>query len=335
MVSLRQNLFLKIVSLVIAILIYVFVQSERNPTITRPMIATVIYEKIAPGLELVNAKQQVDVTVTGPKQLVDSLKDTDIRAMADMSKFQNDAVKNPLVRLRFEIVNLPAERKREISIDSLMPTVPVEVYPQEKRFMEVVAKYPQNPPAGYHYGRADVRPSRVQVIGRADRLNTVKRLIAIASPPEAGASIDDDFKVSARDADDNPVPNVRIEPDTVHIAVPLLSEPSEKIVTVSPSIPDQPQPPYRLVNVTVMPNKIKIVGKLERIAPIFTLQTEDIPARALTENQEFEASLTIPNDIKVRDLDGHEITHVTVRLSISKASSSGAPTPGTSPKETP
>ena len=103
----RQNLSLKIVSLIAAALLYVYVQQERNPTIQKSVLVTIEYRKAPDGMEVIPSIQQLPITVTGPKQSVERLSDGAVKAVADLSGVTSN-LPNTQVRLKYELPeNLP------------------------------------------------------------------------------------------------------------------------------------------------------------------------------------------------------------------------------------
>src|SRR5579884_3901565 len=300
---LRENLLLKIISLVASVLLWFYVQVERPPSLMRTVFARVVPQGAPPNVDIQNLPQQLPVSVVGPVASVERLKNGDIQALVDLHNVRSDQ--------------------------------PGPANPQQQRQMAVVPLYPKEPPAGFHYGRPEVRPRVVTITGRADRLNQVDRLVVLAAPPEFGAPIEGDFPVHARDGDNDVVDGVKVEPEKVHVAVPLIEEPSAKIVTISPTIIDQPEPPYVLKSITVRPNQIKLTGRPERLNQLFTVPTEDIPTRNLTGDQKIEANLNIPPDVTAFDLEGRRLTRVTVSVEVRKiGESSPSMTPQPSPPPT-
>lgn len=323
--SLRNNLFLKIISLLASIVLYVYVQGERNPIVNRGFIANIVQENVPPDMEIETPQQQVEVSITGPRQIVDRLTNANIRASVDLRNLTGSKPTNMLVSLKFKFTNLPPDQIRELTIEPAQKTLRVQAYPQQIREIAVRAEYPRDPPAGFRYGPAEINPARVKVSGRADLLDRIVRIIANASPSDTGGVIAGDFPISARDSDNKPVDNVQIEPDSVHVNVPLVVELPSKIVFVSPIVSEQPLAPYRLVSATPTPDRLKITARPGRIEQVSLLQTEDISARDLTETQNLTVNLMIPPDIEVRDLEGHPVKQVKVRLVIRKVTSPEAP----------
>ena len=124
------------------------------------------------------------------------------------------------------------------------------------------------------------------------------------------------FPVLARDEKDRPVEGITIEPSMVKVTVPLVARPPIKIVPISPNVIDLPSLPYRLEEVRVIPNQVRITGRPERLNQIGTLETEEISVRDMTETRTIEVGLQKPIDTSIHDMNGKTIDKVRVQFVI-------------------
>ena len=318
---LRRNLALKIVSLGIGIVLYAYVQQERNPTVSRAVLADVVYQNLPSGVDVTNDSPQIEINVTGPKLLVDRMKDRDIKAIVD---FKGVVPKDPTVQLRVRYDKPTAFT--EVNIENPQSFLKLALYKQKTRKLEVTPIYSKDAPPGRRYGDPVVRPSQVEVKGRSDVVDRVAKVFVNATPVEPMGSIDGDFTLSARDEDDNPVDGVTLNPDQVHVSVAQIDAPYEKTVTVSVTIADQAGVGYRIGSYTSTPNQVRISGTPSRVNSISTIDTEDVLVRNLTADKTQEVNLIIPPDIQVLNRNGRPISKVTVFIPILRTNTLPLPT---------
>jgi len=324
---LRHNFPLKMISVIVSVLLYFFVQSERNPSLTKALVAQIVIENLPPNTDVKN-QDQVMVSVTGTRGAVERLKDNDIRAVADLSSIKANNEDGQLVRVNFKAVNVPPGTVLTFEPPNRM--VKMQIFQPESRLMAVEANFPQEPAAGFEYSKPEVKPSRIKVRGMPDAVRKVTNLIVIATPIEPGGTIEGMFPVLARDAKDKPVEGITLEPSMVKVTVVLVARPPMKIVPISPNIIDLPSLPYRLEHVRVMPNQVRITGRPERLNQIGTLETEEVSVRDMTETRTIEVGLQKPVDAAVQDMDGKPISKVRVQFVI-RRSNITAPPPITVP----
>ena len=316
-VRLRQNFALKFIALVASILLYVFVQGERNPVLQRTLIAAVVRQDVPPDVEI-DAEPQLMIGVTGPASIVQRLSDNDIRAVLSLREVARDSAKPQITRVHLEVPGLSKQAFDSLIFDPPDPTMKVQVYAPITRQLPVHPMYPKDAPAGYNYGPPDINPVSVQIFGRADRVNRVEEVIINAAPVETGARIDGPFAVLPRDKDGNPVEGVTIKPATVRISVPLVEKLPSKLVPISVMLAGLPQPPYTLGRLLPERTYIKVIGRGDILKNIYTIQTEPIPVSDFTETQEVNARLFLPDNAVLRDENDRPIIAVKVRIEIEK-----------------
>lgn len=314
---LGQNLFLKVVSLVASVMLHFYVQGERNPSTTRLFFAPVVRQNLPDNMEVESEIQQEEVHVTGPRSVLDVLKDGDIRVIADLRGIPVDKDTSEKVPVRYDVMGVPPDQLVDLTFDPLRPQrIVMQFYPQKAVELPIAIRSPKEGPVGYHYGRAELLPKRVQVAGRLDRVKSIDQLVVNVRPTQPGGAIDADFPVVPLDTGNNPVPGITLNPTTVHVIVPLVEEPYSKIVSVSPVINDQPLPTYRLEDVMVKPDQARISGRPPLINSISTLETEPISVHDLMENQTISVKLIAPSGVMIRDLSGKPINQVTVHFTV-------------------
>jgi YbbR domain-containing protein len=329
LMRIRRNFALKFISLFTALLLYLYVQQERNPMVARVFEVTISREGLPPDVSVDVDQPQIKVTVTGPQPVVDVLKESAVRVVADLHSLPSDKITTARVPMKYDI-HLTPEVQTLLSIDpSPLPRLEVQVFPQRSKELQVEAHYPKEAHAGYHYGPYSVKPERVTISGRIDRVKRVTQIVADANSLETGGGIDNDFPLSARDSDNNPVDGITMTVQTAHVTVPIVEDAYSKILSVSAIISDQIQSGYRITNVTVEPKQVRVVGRPQLIDTLSTLSTEEISVHDVTENKVVSVPLVVPNKVGVTDIATHNpITRIEVTLTVEKVGASSSPPPG-------
>ncbi len=323
--NLRTNWLFKVIALLSALFLFVYVQAERNPTIQRSYNVLVTTMNVPEGMDYDIDTVSISVTVTGSRMVLDSLKETDIRAKADMRDLKPDVTESQLVRLKIIFPSLSDRTLATLLLDPIAPVAHIKIYPPVVKRLPINLSFPQKPPAGYRYSNPDVQPSFVKVSGRAERVNRVARLVVNATPLGAGAIIDGEFPILPRDKEDRPVEGLALEPNVVRVVVPLVEEPPAKIVLVSPTVTDLPTPPYSLSDIRVEPSQVKIIGRPGRLINIGTMRTESLSLREMVQSGVIDVKLDAAPDVAVRDLEDRPVSVVKVFITIRKPVTSEEP----------
>ncbi len=317
----RRNFWYKFISLATAVMLYFYVQAERNPNVSRAFTTPVVIEHKPDSVEVQTDTLKAKVNVTGPRSILDLLKEGDLRISADFAGTPVDKVASQKLHCRYDLIGSALEHRAELSFDPPEPVrLPVMVFPQKTIQMSVSVHYLREAPTGFRYNAAEVKPSKIKVTGRLDRVERIERLVVNAVGGESGASIEGDFMVTARDSNNNPVEEVTLSPATVHVTIPLVVEPYSKIVSVSPDIYGSPLAGYALDYVQTTPIQVRVVGTPAQVTRISTLLTEKIPIKGRMEDLETDALLLIPDGIVVRTLEDKPVQKVHVRVSLKRLS---------------
>ena len=327
---LRENVRLKIISIAAAVCLYVFVQAEHNPTITRDITADILHQQVPPGAVVDTAQHTITFNVTGPRSLMESIKDGDIHAVANFQgKSLSPTKTQALIQLTPVIPKFTPDQFARLNFDQVNNAFKFRLIATVAR-SKIVSIILKPSPAGYRYGKPVFDPAEVTLSGREDQVDDVERVSVDYSISEDG-KIKGSFPVFPRDHDGNVIESVKVLPAFVHVSVPLIAAGPARLVTVSANITDYPQPPWAFQTYDVEPRQVKISGDTEAVNRIFTLATRKISLRDETESRDITTDLIVPDGIKVQDLKGNPIDSVRVHIVIHKTASSQPKDPATAP----
>lgn len=311
----RENMRLKLVSMAAAVCLFIFVQADHNPTITREFSADVRYQQLPPETDVDTTQRNVAFTITGPRSLVDTIKDGDVHAIASLqnrplNKTQTYSMLKPY------ITRLTSSQLNQLSIDQTGSVFKFRLVPLIVRMKNVNIEL-KPAPLGYHYGKPVFQPKEITISGWIDRVKTVEKVVVDYKTTNDG-KIKGTFPVVLLDHDDNIVENVTPTPSVVSVNVPLIVDPLLRLVTISADISQVPLYPYVYDSLEVEPQRVKISGSAEAVSQIFTLSTTKISLLNETQSGDIDTDLIIPEGIVVQDSKGKSIKSVKVHVVIHK-----------------
>ena len=127
--SLRTNLLFKVIALLSSLFLYIYVQAERNPTLQRSFNVMVVATNVPEGMDYDIDLVSLSVTVTGARAVLDSLKEGDIRAKADMRDLRPDETDPQLVHLKLVFSSLSERTVFGLQVDPPAPIAHIRIYP--------------------------------------------------------------------------------------------------------------------------------------------------------------------------------------------------------------
>ncbi len=289
-----ENISLFFLSLLLAFFFWaVAVESEDRTVVdVYPSTIPVAIEGLPKGMVVTEGEDaRVQVTLRAPQSVWRTLQPEAIHVWVDLSDAVTGTVTVPVSveveRHPVEIVNIVPERL-SFTVESIASKdVPVTVILKG------------SPAVGYKVGSPTVEPQSVHVEGPASQVARVERAVLVLSIQGYVNEVEGDFKVAVVDAKEHAVPNVEVVPRTVSVRVPITSLGFFRDVPVSVVLQDRPAPGYRLVNLEVVPQVVKIVGRTAVVRSVRYLQTEPVSLRGFTRSLTLTLPLQIPDGVSI------------------------------------
>ncbi|MGQ9489071.1 MAG: CdaR family protein [Armatimonadota bacterium] len=300
---LRENIPEKLMALSSAILIWLYVNAERNPTITQRFTVDVEVRHLQNGYEspVVNPAQ-VTVVLTGVRSHVEQIAPRGIRATVDATGAGEGKQRLPVQ------LNLTKDLLQDVQVEIIPPTVQVTFTRRISKEFKLECLFVNTPPEGYIYLSPIVSPETAVVSGPRERVNQVQRLIVNAVPNEVGGEIDDDVPIVAVDGANNPVSGVTLRPSHARVVLKLTPVRLTKTVLVTPVWKGKPDPSIAFEEIAIEPRTVVISGKPEVLARVHNVETEPIDIDNLTSD--------ISRSVALRPVQGVQLSTLSVRVSV-------------------
>jgi YbbR domain-containing protein len=273
---LRQNLVFKILSLVGAFALFLYVgkqQATESPEYSPELSLTP-----PPGLEVVEPRfpRQVRVKLRGPAEKIRSLDETQIKPVVDLIGRRKGLYSG----LPVQIV-LPANVRDQVQIVYYSPTrLNVRLDEHVSRQFQVEPVMLTQPPAGYSVDLPKLEPSTVTISGRGEVVQRVKKAQAHVTAINSTERLDQLIRVSALDDQSMEVGNgIQISPPTVRVRATIERNIGSKPLYVDPDVGPLPEG-LRLKHLVVTPERVTAIGPDEALARLWVVRTMPIPLSA-------------------------------------------------------
>ncbi len=293
----RQDLFYKLLALVIATFLWAYVNAERNPRARKVVTAPLEVRNLAKGYVAELSAAKVSVTIEGPKSGVDAVRSEDVSAWIDLKGLK---VGPALIKSKANVAARVAGASEDQLAVSVSPS-PVQVRAEAIRSkrLPVDVKLLTAPPLGYSYADPVVEPGSVGVKGKASDVARVKRVLLFLADRSMGKAIDGYFEVTPTDSAGNRVGSVTVDTEKVHLKLGIVEVPATKAVVVSESIVGRPAFPATVISVSVTPPSVTLEGKPKILMGLSTIETEDVSVEGETANITRQVGLRVPPGVKV------------------------------------
>ncbi len=289
----RHNLFYKLLALGVAIILWAYVNSERNPQSQKSLSVPIEVRGLAKGYVADLSTHEAHVTISGLKTVVDSVRKEDVSAWVTVESDVDGRSRAQKIPTRASVSGV-ARNSLSVELKPKMVVAVVESLSSKRLPVEV--KYVSPPPLGYSYGDPQLTPASAKVSGKSTQVGRVKRLIVTLPKQTSVAPIDDYFELVPLDSGGNAVAGVKLTPDRVQLKLRIVEVPATKAVLVSPNVTGEPKYPARVTKVSVTPSSVTLEGKTSALVGLSTVMTDRVSIEG--------AETTVTRNVTLREPPG-------------------------------
>ena len=296
---------LKIISIVAAIIMWLYVMNEQNPQVTYVIrdvpvrLQNLDENKFA--LKDDSAEYKVNVKVKGRRSLVADIKPGDIYAYVNLrGRIEGDNL------IRVDITTPTNIELIDVSPREIMVTLDAIVEEQ----MPVSADVSGVPDPGFAVDKATSKPQAVVVKGPRSMVNAVKKVSASLDISDKTATVVSTLPVRVLDAQNKEQKGVSFRPDVVEVTVSIVPVSN---VQVLPNISGNPPEGYIIRDVRIDPPTVVVTGGHDVLEGLQSISTEAINVEGATSTVSTDAKLIIPKGVTIFD-EGIQAARVTVEI---------------------
>ena len=322
---------LKVLSLIIAILIWLLVRNVDDPIVVRTFYEIPVSIENASYLEenlesplLVDVKDTVKVRVKGARSVVSKLKKEDIKAVADMTQIISKDTTPIMVPVEVTGTGISDSditvRPRNIQVD-------IEKQKSVEKTIAVSTGDTQ-PDKDYEIGNLKANPEKVTISGPETIINKIDKVVAlidVTGRKESNIEIKSQLKIYDKNLDElSPKQleylNIKeISDNTIRIQAQFWKV--KQNVKIKAEYSGEPKRGYEVDSINLVPDTISVAGTDEALKKLEQEgNTLEIPGKYIDVTdktgdfeQNIDLSELLPEDLKlVRDLNSSVIATVKI-----------------------
>ena len=310
-ISFRYNWGIALLSIVLALGLWVYVTDRENPDVTDWLPFTVAVEEANPpqGRAVFPPLQEsIRVRVRAPESVFERLTAEDFRATVDLAGATGG-------RTTVEVSVDPLE-SRAVVVDFSPETISVTLESVIVRTVPVRAQLVGVPPRGFEAGEITTEPVEAVVTGPESLVGRVVAVEADVNLTGIRSDFERSLLLQPRDAVGVDIHGVNVEPESALVQAQVVQLEFSVDVIVRPDVSGLPATGYNLTAVQADPAAVVITGSLEVLQGIDVVQgipTETVSIDGATASFVRAATLQLPEGASA------DQTIVTVRVTIEPA----------------
>ena len=305
-----KNTAPKVLSLIFAIVFWIFVMDQVNPEMIREFsdikVEIVGIEELKSKSYTLMGKRDftVNVSVKGRRSDILKLTEDNIQIIADIggiSKGTQNIILDKKVNIEDIIITEISKPNVQVVIDEIVRR-PINV--------QIVTK--GSVPDGYVSGEMTYFKQQVFVKGPESFVQTVSSIRGLINITNSTSLINEDVAVTAVDSNGEVVTGIEVETNYIPVTIPVLKK---KVVIIEPSVDGAPKEGYLVTNVSVTPSDIEIKGESNFVNDLKFIEV--LPINTLGASNSFDKNITLdmPKNITLVD---NSITTVNVQVTVEK-----------------
>lgn len=286
----RHNALQKIIALVAAFLMWIFVMNEQDPPIEGNYTVPITISNLPYSLIPVYEEKTIQVDVRAPRSNFVKYDANAFRAYANldgMSEGNYRITPQIVMPQGFELIETtPATI--DISLDPLI---------EKQMSIDIVTSGNIAPDAAIKGIRKSM--DVVTVVGPKSFVEQAVKVLGTLNLNSNSSSFDTQVTMNALDANQNIIPRVKVVPSVITVSVDVESGLKKRIVPIIPEL--HVADGWELTNITTNPAQVEIVGAESVVNTIVTLKTE--PFTVQTGQRLFHGTLKleVPDGVTVKE----------------------------------
>lgn len=311
----KTDWFLRIASVVAAIIIWFYVVYQENPTIERwisniPVVQKNLSQDFENGKLVIMSisTDKVDAKVSGRRRIMSSMNSASGTATMDMSKITEAGTYEIPINVDFSIDG--------IDVIQLRPnrcTVVVDRVVTEERPITIIRKGATDD--GYTVDDIVATPDVIKLSGPKSAIDKVETCSITIDLTDIKEDVKGLYKIKLYDDKGNEISNNSITKNIEYSDV-TCSVSAVKNVTIRPILNGATNSNGDIVVATVEPSKITVKGKNVVLESTEELLTEMINVSNVFESKEIKCKVLLKDGLSFTD---ENMTYVTVKLDVKKA----------------
>lgn len=286
----QRNLPTKIMSLLVAIVLWFFVMNDQNPSMDGFFTIPITYVGEPSNYNVIHSTDSVRVKVRGPRSLFVSSTPGDFSATVNINNF-HDGVNSYEITTTVPYGLELLENKPEV--------VEVVLDPIVENTVPVAIILTGNPAAGMTVYNTVQQVTEAMVTGPKTAVDEVAKIIGYLNIDNEISDVIKNVTLVAVNINGREVSNVSIYPATTEATASLVRGLSRKVVAIKPNIVGKLPININLKNIILQPDIIEIAGNDDLLQGIADLTTEEISLSNVRDNATKRVKLILPEGITV------------------------------------
>lgn len=278
---------IRIMSLIVACVLWIYVMNEQNPFITRTFSVPVSSSNLASNMVVNYLPENVKVRVSGPRSQIAALSDDAVQAYVDFTDAKTGkGTYNIQARSNFgEIVDVTPDRV-ELDVDTL-----------REKVMEIEPRIVGIPNSGVTVSKMALNPASVTIKGAGSRVDAVSKVVVLVDISNKEKDFEDEAKVVALNKEGREMYDITINPVKVEVSVVVVKQLGTNNVPIKADLSGSLPAGFKVASIKLTPDTVKLTAEPRLLGNIQEIKTAPVVLDKITRDVELKMPLKIPDKV--------------------------------------
>lgn len=286
----------KIISVLLAVLLWVYVVGIRGPDTTKSIEAQLMAVNVPQGYVLVGTLPTVTVTLRGPMNTLWNVTSGYVTPTVDLGGRSEGSF---IASVQAQIVGLTG-----VTLETVAPKeVNVQLERLETVTVPVHAEVSGTLPLSLVLGTLRIEPASIEVSGPASVVSQVKEAAVVVALDKLGMAVSGNLTIAgdvvAYDAKGNIVDGVLLSPQSAVAILPILDAATLKTVPVIPTVKGYPMSGYAVASASCTPAIVMVTGTAGALSKVQAISTTAIDVSGALGTLTKQVDLILPPGVSL------------------------------------
>jgi len=294
-----DNNNLKVLAVIIALILWMYVMTEQNPQVTHVFRdVPITYQNLDNNklaLRDTNQELAVDVTVKARRSIIANIDKSDIKCILNLKGRMEGENLIPVVVKLPEGLELIDVKPREIVV--YLDAVIEEQFPVRVQLQGV-------PAHGYAALDPIIKQKEVVVKGARSKVNSVKTVAVQIDITGESRDVMGTYPVRVFNGNGKVIEGLTFRPEAIEVVVPIVFK---RDLPVKLDLSGTPAPGYLISNITIEPQTITVTGNKDLLEKIDSIKTAPIDVTGIKKDFAGEVSVILPKGVELLDKEDNNV----------------------------
>ena len=298
----KENLGARIISLIVAVGLWMYVMTEQNPIVERNVEVRLRQANLSNTMMVFNAPEKIMVRVRGSRTNLNEGVDNHVMASIDLRNITEGQQSLP-VRVTYDAGEVVSVKPDRVSV--YVDTVSQKTVPVVTRVVGSAAD-------DMTVGHAKITPSEVILQGATHRIDKVNKVVAPIDVTDHDGAFSAESDLVAVSDDGYDIPNMKILPARVMVEASMVRQMLTVELPVELVLSGELPEGVRVSRTEIAPEKVRITAPPSVLNGLLSIKTKPLDVSQITASTAPAVELNLPDKVLP------EISTVQVKLSIEK-----------------